>query len=693
MNRVITLFLSIFVFTACFGSAVSANELNILRRLSFAKGKYFLLNQEIVQALEELDDIVNRDVVMWVASMYDPTTGGFYYARSAIGREGFAADLESTSQALDFIRSMGMFDAMPSHIRQKFINFFQSRQDEATGYFYDPQFGTDVTDSKRSRNLSKSVRTLRDLGTSPLYPLPFEEAEAQGAAGVNDTIAKQSRTVPDLGHQIARTVATSTGGRPFQNHSPHPVQVHASPRSSSMRTVSTSEVRETASTASKEPSKLPEYLTSARALRQWMESFDWENNPYSAGHNVSSAHSEIKQVGLLDTVYEFIEAIQNKETGFWGAGRTFEELSAAMKLSVYYGSSSERPYPHADKMLESILITLEEDVPESLSAIYNVPFIIRTAIIEGPVPYDPDFEALLLDKLPSIIRSLKSSILRFKQPDKSYSYHVRGSSMWSQGSRVSLGLPEADMNATILATDTVRFLHDIVGAPGPKMTQYASEFWETIENMKSHSAVTAGLNQDFEDETSSGWSSSTPTSGEMAIVRDPQETENRVLKIEKRNPVIGYSASTSFEADPGASTTCISLKFIVSDLGDRGAFSLLFGAGRGQSNWALDFVIRQLDGKYVISHRTSDRGYGVEIGEIAADEWNRFQIEYSPAGLDDTEVTIRLNDDRIVTKSYYNAGDDSRLPVTDIKHIEVYGWSTATGVLYLDDIKVQSATD
>ena len=125
------------------------------------------------EALEDLNGIMDKDVVLWVASMYDPDSGGFYYARSAIGRPGFAADIESTSQALGFMRSHGMFNDMPAHIRQKLITFFQSRQDPVTGYFFDPQFGSNVSNAKRSRNLYQAVGALQSLGAEPLHPLPY----------------------------------------------------------------------------------------------------------------------------------------------------------------------------------------------------------------------------------------------------------------------------------------------------------------------------------------------------------------------------------------------------------------------------------------------------------------------------------------------------------------------------------------
>ena len=57
------------------GCVVWANNLDWIRSLSLLKGRYFLLNPEVNEALEDLNSIMDKDVVMWIASMYDPDTG------------------------------------------------------------------------------------------------------------------------------------------------------------------------------------------------------------------------------------------------------------------------------------------------------------------------------------------------------------------------------------------------------------------------------------------------------------------------------------------------------------------------------------------------------------------------------------------------------------------------------------------
>ena len=62
-----------------------AADLDWIRSMGMFRDRYFLITPEAHEALQELNSIFDKDVLMWVASMYDPETGGFYYASCAIG--------------------------------------------------------------------------------------------------------------------------------------------------------------------------------------------------------------------------------------------------------------------------------------------------------------------------------------------------------------------------------------------------------------------------------------------------------------------------------------------------------------------------------------------------------------------------------------------------------------------------------
>jgi len=138
-------------------------------------------NNDLIDALAELDKKFDKSVMDWCISMYDPIEGGFYFAASARDNQGFAADIESTAQMVGIMDYMGIItpgnppsSVMPQEIKDKLVNFMQVRQDPDDGYFYDKQFGKNVSDSKKARNLSMATSIIRRFGGQPLYPTPIE---------------------------------------------------------------------------------------------------------------------------------------------------------------------------------------------------------------------------------------------------------------------------------------------------------------------------------------------------------------------------------------------------------------------------------------------------------------------------------------------------------------------------------------
>ena len=137
-------------------------------------------NDRLTEALKKMDAQFEKDTLDWLASLYDEETGGFYYAVSSRDYEGFAADIEDTAFAIDFLTDTGVMpvsrDAeLPSRFRDRLITFLQSRQDRESGYFYDVQFGSQVCPSKRDRNLFQATKQLERFHETWLYPTPQKE--------------------------------------------------------------------------------------------------------------------------------------------------------------------------------------------------------------------------------------------------------------------------------------------------------------------------------------------------------------------------------------------------------------------------------------------------------------------------------------------------------------------------------------
>jgi len=133
--------------------------------------------REIVAALKELYDVYSPKAINWLGNLYDPALGGFYYSESAQRTEGYLPDIESTIEALAIIEASGMsgganwYDVIPDWLKKRVGEFTLSLQ-HPDGYFYHPQWGSEISNLRKSRDLGTGRRLLRFTGFEPKYPVP-----------------------------------------------------------------------------------------------------------------------------------------------------------------------------------------------------------------------------------------------------------------------------------------------------------------------------------------------------------------------------------------------------------------------------------------------------------------------------------------------------------------------------------------
>jgi hypothetical protein len=139
----------------------------------------------VADAIKEHFAIYDERFYLWLADLYDPGKydedgnplgGGFYYSNSARDNEGFLIDVESTNQALNFFRSVGMLrgydndylKAFPEKTVREIVAFTLSLQSPENGYFYHPQWGKDITAGRLSRDIGSAVDILKKFGIGRL---------------------------------------------------------------------------------------------------------------------------------------------------------------------------------------------------------------------------------------------------------------------------------------------------------------------------------------------------------------------------------------------------------------------------------------------------------------------------------------------------------------------------------------------
>lgn len=91
---------------------------------------------ELLKALSVIDKSYDTALLDYIASMYDTERGMFFYSSSARDNEGFASDIESTSQAVNILKYLGVRNTayMPENFISKMAESIQKCQsDEGLG--------------------------------------------------------------------------------------------------------------------------------------------------------------------------------------------------------------------------------------------------------------------------------------------------------------------------------------------------------------------------------------------------------------------------------------------------------------------------------------------------------------------------------------------------------------------------------
>ena len=154
------------------------------------------LGEETATALRNLYQLYDEGLYKWLANLYDPGIGGFYYANSALENNGYLPDLESTKQALAFLMDSGMLNSyggnmkaldkvLPTEMKESLISFVHSLQSSYDGSYYHPQWPA-VAES-RSRDVNWAVQILEAFGEKPLYNTSTGVQGSLGAPGASAT--------------------------------------------------------------------------------------------------------------------------------------------------------------------------------------------------------------------------------------------------------------------------------------------------------------------------------------------------------------------------------------------------------------------------------------------------------------------------------------------------------------------------
>ena len=173
---------------------------------------------------------------------------------------------------------------------------------------------------------------------------------------------------------------------------------------------------------------------------------------------------------LAKAAMEYMDSIQNQETGRWGSLVGYDAVNAYMKISSFYIASGSVP-KYVERAADSIIACLcSDEVALTMCYQYNVWFAISNILTglrrlgdEGKEAADK-IAARTLAGAPAALRKTKEKIMTFEIGDGSYSAGPsHESSGQSQGAWVDYkGTKTGNINASII--NSSEMLDKIYGA-------------------------------------------------------------------------------------------------------------------------------------------------------------------------------------------------------------------------------------
>ena len=384
-----------------------------------------------VEALRDVYSMYTSSIPAWLAGLYDKDIGGFYYSVSARDNTPHLPDIESTNQAINLIVNSGMLASpmlLPEKMRIKVAEFVKSLLDPEDGYIYHPQWGKDISASRRGRDLNWAIDMSHKLGFTLPYPPATERLKnmSRGESGKGDV------------------------------------------------------------------SKLPEHLHSKENFIKYLEGFDWIKDAYYAGNTVAAQGSQIAAAGLADVCVEYLNRFQNPKNGFWHEKSDMHYgINGFLKITAFYisvGAPINMAELAADSAIECIT---SSEIGTTVCHLYNCYFslynILQSLRRAGDEEGARRVEAKLLRVMPEAIRAAKFKAEVFKKPDGAFSYMREHSVFRSQEAVVSEpNMVESDVNASVLSTSgLVNNIHQAFGIMDYRVPIFSDDDYSVfLENLK-----------------------------------------------------------------------------------------------------------------------------------------------------------------------------------------------------------------
>lgn len=653
---------------------------------------------EIADALRYYVEKTGTDgVVSWLANLYDLDKGGFYFSNSGRNTEGFLPDIESTSQAVGFFISSGMFrnnKDYPDWFADKLVYFVKSLQ-EPDGYIYHPQWDRETLENntqRLGRDCGSAYQILQRFNAHPTYPLKGytndiepdyidENGDYVGPASPASHLTWTLST--SMVNAVSKVVPTAVAGF------------------AQLETLDT----------------FRDYLDDMYARNQ----LDPKNNNYRSFYQIANEMcTNAKQILDRDTelktggafaqmAIDWLNENQNKETGLWDPGLGYANTNAYYKAINFY-NTLQAPMPNADKAIESIITILMSDDPvDTVLYTFNVwgslnQTILNLSNISKNKELINSARAKLIELAPEAIRSTADIQVMFRKEDGSFGYFVDKTTNVSQMMPVAVpNTNEGDVNCTTLSiggilSSMVKTL-DISGVPanytrvdGIRCMKIIKELGTIIKDDLTVEVEYATFDEDTVGALPvQGISPVTFSTGHLMVMEAPTKDNPTNKAVEFESPKGIYQSIEIRSVGVGPASTCFVFEgdFCVPRGGEFAELQLLM-----QNSTYMTTIKTEGDTVRVweTSSRKPDYAVETEIDAVAeVGEWFHLKMEYYLGDKDTARAKIYFNGELMcVTDNFFDdtgaklSGDGK--PKNSFDYINIISVSSYGTVIQMDNI-------
>ena len=676
-------------------------------KIATLAGEY---GSDLVSALQSLYGIYDGEkIIKWLANLYDSNicvcqglygeasckrftdpdnapaicgTGGFYYSNSGRDNYGFLPDAESTVQALGFIGSSGIaagvggnyVSVVPDWMGEQIVDFIYNLQDP-DGFFYHPQWGKAIGNSRRSRDYNWCRNILSAYGVKTKY-------QTMGDLEVEETSAVLLPSRLGSSVVMAASKVVAVEGETL----------------------------------------IPDHLKTLDAFKAYVYGQDVPNKSYVAGNNFSSQLSQIKTrpAEYGEFLIEHLNEVSNNyNNGTWHHTVNYYAVNGVMKISGVY-SGLKAAIPNASLACKAAFAAVSSDQETGgIVDIWNTwEAVVR--VLSNIGSYAEDGEKVVEELRKEILASAASAIIAtrdktsaYLKSDGSFSYTKTSSSANSQGVPVAVqNTNEGDVNATVIGSlYMVNSIFSSLGMNSYNVTLCRSLeraiFYDVVENLSpinkggSASISVSPFDFDFEEEGEAPSDITVGDGSDALVIADPRGDgkvvryisgvypgpqgtyNNNSVKIANQGVLAGATAHI-FEGE-----FCFEEALTTNDV-----FRIELGR-EGDAYNAYRITFRPVGDEIQLweaSANSAANNINNYLGVSArVGEWFKLKVEYYRGDHSSVRIKVYFNDELCaVSDNYYDSNGikltGTGTPSTDFRHTRFYALNKSNVVVLMDNL-------